>query len=99
MGKSDKKKKKRFKEKKRIVTEAKNNKWKTSVDNKIITVNSIEEFIKDIVSRKLKYEEAKNRYKAIIDNYIKNEIRQLFYSLYWSKELTKTIYNNLINTF
>ena len=99
MGKSDKKKKKRFNEMKSIVTEAKNNKWKTSVDNKIITVNSIEEFIKDIVSRKLKYEEAKNRYKAIIDNYIKNEIRQLFYSLYWSKELTKTIYNNLINTF
>ena len=84
---------------KSIVTEAKNNKWKTSVDNKIITVNSIEEFIKDIVSRKLKYEEAKNRYKAIIDNYIKNEIRKLLYSLYWSKELTKTIYNNLINTF
>ena len=99
MGKSDKKKKKRFNEMKIIVTEAKNNKWKTIVDNKIITVNSIEEFIKDIVSRKLKYEEAKNRYKAIIDNYIKNEIRQLFYSLYWSKELTKTIYNNLINTF
>ena len=99
MGKSDKKKKKRFNEMKSIVTEAKNNKWKTSVDNKIITVNSIEEFIKDIVSRKLKYEEAKNRYKAIIDNYIKNEIRQLLYSLYWSKELTKTIYNNLINTF
>ena len=97
MGKSDKKK--RFNEMKSIVTEAKNNKWKTSVDNKIITVNSIEEFIKDIVSRKLKYEEAKNRYKAIIDNYIKNEIRQLLYSLYWSKELTKTIYNNLINTF
>ena len=30
---------------------------------------------------------------------LKNEIRQLLYFLYWSKELTKTIYNNLINTF
>ena len=27
-----------------------------------------------------------------------NEIRQLYYSLYHSKKLTKTIYNNLINT-
>ena len=26
-----------------------------------------------------------------------NEIRQLLYSLYRSKKLTKTIYNNLIN--
>ena len=29
---------------------------------------------------------------------IKSEIRQLLYSLYPSKKLTKTIYNNLINT-
>ena len=29
---------------------------------------------------------------------LKNEIRQLLYSLYRSKKLTKTIYNNLINT-
>ena len=29
---------------------------------------------------------------------IKNEIRQLLHSLYRSKKLTKTIYNNLINT-
>ena len=28
---------------------------------------------------------------------LKNEIRQLLYSLYRSKRLTKTIYNNLIN--
>ena len=28
----------------------------------------------------------------------KNEIRQLLYSLYLSKKLTKIIYNNLINT-
>ena len=27
-----------------------------------------------------------------------SEIRQLFYSLYHSKKLTKTIYNHLINT-
>ena len=29
---------------------------------------------------------------------LKNEIRELFYSLYRSKNLTKTLYNNLINT-
>ena len=29
---------------------------------------------------------------------LKNEIRQLLYSLYRSKKLTKTIYNNLIKT-
>ena len=29
---------------------------------------------------------------------LKNEIRELFYSLYRSKRLTKTLYNNLINT-
>ena len=29
---------------------------------------------------------------------LKNELRQLLYSLYRSKKLTKTIYNNLINT-
>ena len=28
----------------------------------------------------------------------KNEIRQLLHSLYRSKKLSKTIYNNLINT-
>ena len=29
---------------------------------------------------------------------LKNEIRQLLYSLYRSKKLTRTVYNNLINT-
>ena len=29
---------------------------------------------------------------------LKNEIRQLLYSLYCSKKLSRTIYNNLINT-
>ena len=29
---------------------------------------------------------------------LKNEIRQLLYLLYSSKKLSKTIYNNLINT-
>ena len=29
---------------------------------------------------------------------LKNEIRQLLHSLYWSKKLTKTIYHNLINS-
>ena len=29
---------------------------------------------------------------------LKNETRQLLYSFYCSKNLTKTIYNNLINT-
>ena len=29
---------------------------------------------------------------------LKDEIRQILYSLYRSKKLTKTIYNNLINT-
>ena len=29
---------------------------------------------------------------------LKNEIRQLLYSLYCSQKLTKTIYHNLINT-
>ena len=27
---------------------------------------------------------------------LKNEIRQILYLFYWSKELTKTVYNNLI---
>ena len=27
---------------------------------------------------------------------LKNELRQILYSLYWSKALTKTVYNNLI---
>ena len=30
-------------------------------------------------------------------NKIKNEIRQLLYSLYRSKNMTKQVYNNLIN--
>ena len=29
---------------------------------------------------------------------LKNEIRQLLYSFYYSQKLTKKIYNNLINT-
>ena len=28
---------------------------------------------------------------------LKNEIRQLFYSLYCSKNMTKQVYNNLMN--
>ena len=27
-----------------------------------------------------------------------NEIRQIVYSLYWSKEITKKVYNNIINS-
>ena len=30
---------------------------------------------------------------------LKNEMRQLLYSFYHSKKLTKTIYNSMINTF
>ena len=30
-------------------------------------------------------------------NKLKNEIRQLFYSLYCSKNMTKQVYNNLMN--
>ena len=30
-------------------------------------------------------------------NKLKNEIRQLLYSLYFSKDMTKQVYNNLIN--
>ena len=62
--------KNRFDKIKIIVTGAKNNKLKTSLDNKIITLNSIEELIKVIASIKLKYKETKNRCNAIIDNYI-----------------------------
>ena len=29
---------------------------------------------------------------------LKNEARQILYSLYWSKVLTKTVYNNLIKS-
>ena len=36
-----------------IVTEAKSNELKTSVDKNIITVNSVEELVKDIASKKL----------------------------------------------
>ena len=35
--------------------------------------------------------QAGNNYKSL-----KNELRQIIYSLYWSKVLTKTVYNNLI---
>ena len=27
-----------------------------------------------------------------------NEIRQIIYSLYWEKEVTKKVYNNLMNS-
>ena len=29
---------------------------------------------------------------------LKNEMRQILYSLYWSKVLTKIVYNNLIKS-
>ena len=45
--------KERFNEILSIVTEAKSNKLKTSVDKNIITVNSVEELVKDIASKKL----------------------------------------------
>ena len=45
--------KERFNEILSVVTEAKSNKLKTSVDKNIITVNSVEELVKDIASKKL----------------------------------------------
>ena len=27
-----------------------------------------------------------------------NEIRQIIYSLYWAKEITRKVYNNIMNT-
>ena len=27
-----------------------------------------------------------------------NEIRQIIYSLYWAKEITKKVYNNIMNS-
>ena len=45
--------KERFNEILSIVTEAKSNKLKTSVDKNIVTVNSVEELVKDIASKKL----------------------------------------------
>ena len=27
-----------------------------------------------------------------------NEIRQVIYSLYWAKEITKNVYNNIMNS-
>lgn len=59
----------RFGEMKSIVTEAKTNKLKTSVDKKIITVKSMEELVKGIASRKIKSKkEAKGRFNAKLDN-------------------------------
>ena len=49
-----------------IVTEAKNNKLKTNVGKKVVTVNSIEDLIKDITSRKIKL--GKDRFNIILDN-------------------------------
>ena len=49
-----------------IVTEAKNNKLKTNVGKKVVTVNSIEDLIKDIASRKIKL--GKDRFNIILDN-------------------------------
>ena len=37
-----------------MATEAKNNKLKASVGKKVVMVNSMEELIKDIASRKIK---------------------------------------------
>ena len=31
-------------------------------------------------------------------NNLLNEIRQIIYSLYWEKEVTKKVYNNLMNS-
>ena len=42
-----------------MVNEAKNNELKTSVGKKVITVNSMEEIIKEIASRKIKYKKSK----------------------------------------
>ena len=30
--------------------------------------------------------------------YLPNEIRQIIYSLYWAKEITKKVYNNVMNS-
>ena len=64
----------RFDEIQSIVTGAKSNNLKTSVDYKIVTINSKEELIKNIASTKLKCKEAKNRYNAIIDNDINKKV-------------------------
>ena len=38
----------------------------------------------------LAYVKADNKYKDLL-----NEMRQIIYSLYWAKEITKKVYNNI----
>ena len=33
-----------------------------------------------------------------ISKILRNEIRQIIYSLYWEKEIIKKVYNNIINS-
>ena len=63
----------RFDEIQSIATEAKNNKLKASVGKKVVMVNSMEELIKDIASRKIKSKkggkdkEIKTKYYTLLD--------------------------------
>ena len=60
--------KSRFDEIQSIVTEAKSNKLKTNVGKKVVKLNSMEELIKELASRKIKSKkEAKHRFNAILD--------------------------------
>ena len=72
------------------VTEAKNNKLKASVDRNIITVNSVEELVKDIASKKLNLKETKSKFNTGLDNDI-SKIAGL-------KRYTK-IQNTVLNIF
>ena len=82
--------KERFNEILSTVTEAKNNKLKASVDKNIITVNSVEELVKDIASKKLNLKETKSKFNTGLDNDI-SKIAGL-------KRYTK-IQNTVLNIF
>ena len=70
--------KNRFDEIQSIATEAKNNKLKTTIGGKNITINSAEELIKDTASRKTECKKALERYNAILDSGV-NKIINLKY--------------------
>ena len=80
-----------------IITEAKKNKLKATIDWNNITVNNTERLVKHIASGKIRHKKAQNRYNSIMENDVSKIFNSRKYEL--QKKLRKDIFRKLKGIF
>ena len=80
-----------------IITEAKKNELKATIDWNNITVNNTEKLLKDIASGKIRHKKAHNRYSSIMENDVSKIFNSRKYEL--QKKLRKDIFRKLKGIF